>query len=95
MSQVRKVSFVCSSSSSFASFSGGEQAPERAGRATLAAEVTSASASGLSSLSSPIFGFLPSFDLVLSAVAEEASYDGEESSLFEPEPAQGRPAAAY
>lgn len=95
MSEVRKVSFVCSSSSSFATFRGGEQAPERAGRVTLEAEVTSASK--LSILSSPIFGFLPSFDLVLSAVAaaEEASYDGEESSFFEPEPAQGGTTAAY
>lgn len=95
MSEQRKVSFVCSSSSaSFASFRGEEQQiPERAGRAL--AEVSSSSKlSFLSSSSSPLFSFVPSFDLVLSAVAtEEASYDGEESSFFEPEPVQGRTAA--
>lgn len=95
MSEQRKVSFVCSSSSaSFASFRGEEQQiPERAGRAL--AEVSSSSKLSFLSSSSLLFGFVPSFDLVLSAVAtEEASYDGEESSFFEPEPVQGG-AAAY
>lgn len=94
MSEQRKVSFVCSSSSaSFASFRGEEQrVPERAGRAL--AEVTiSCELVSFSSLS-PFFGFVPSFDLVLSAAAsEEASYDGEESSFFEPESVQGGTAA--
>lgn len=88
MSDQRKVSFVCSSS--FASFRRGEQIPERAGRAF--AEVPS---NELSFFSPSFFlGCVPSFDLVLSAVAEKASYDGEESSFFKPEPFQGW-AAAY
>lgn len=91
MSEQRKVS-LCSSSS-FASFRGGEQIPERAGRACRP-EVSSSGKLSFFSSSSPLFGFVPSFDLVLSAVAaEEASYDGEESSFFEPEPVQGGTAA--
>lgn len=96
MSEQRKVSLVCSSSASFASFRAGEQqVPDRAGRAL--AEVSSSSASERSLLfvSFPLFGFVPSFDLVLSTVPAEqaASYDGEESSIFEPEPVQGGTAA--
>lgn len=97
MSEQRKVSLVCSSSASFASFRAGEQqVPDRAGRAL--AEVSSSSSASERSflfVSFPLFGFVPSFDLVLSAVPAEqaASYDGEESSIFEPEPVQGGTAA--
>lgn len=87
MSDQRKVSFVCSSS--FASFRRGEQIPERAGRAF--AEVPS---NELSFFSPSFLDCVPSFDLILSAVAEKATYDGEESSFFKPEPFQGG-AAAY
>lgn len=90
MSEQRKeVSFVCSSSSSFASVRGEEVLPDGGGGRQ--PEVVRASIDGdLWSFS--LFG-LPLFDLVLSAAEEVASCDGEESSFFEPEPVQG--GAAY
>lgn len=90
MSEQRKeVSFVCSSSSSFASVRGEEVLPDGGGGRQ--PEVVRASIDG-DLLSFSLFG-LPLFDLVLRAAEEVASCDGEESSFFEPEPVQG--GAAY
>lgn len=91
MSEQRKeVSFVCSSSSSFASVRGEEVLPDGGGGRQ--PEVVRPSSIGGDFSSFFLFG-LPSFDLVLSAVEEVASCDGEESPFFEPEPVQG--GAAY
>lgn len=86
MSEQRKeVSFVCSSSSSFASVRGEEVLPDGGGRQPEVVRPSISLGGDLSSFS--LFG-LPSFDLVLSAAEEVASCDGEESSFFEPEPVQ-------
>lgn len=92
MSEQRKeVSFVCSSSSSFASVRGEAERPD-GGRQPEVVGEQPATSSDLSSFS--LFGLPSLFDLVLSGAVEEvASCDGEESSFFEPEPVQG--GAAY
>lgn len=92
MSEQRKeVSFVCSSSSSFASVCGEAERPD-GGRQTEVVGEQPATSDLSSSFS--LFGLPSVFDLVLSGAVEEvASCDGEESSFFEPEPVQG--GAAY
>lgn len=96
MSEQRKeVSFVCSSSSSFASVRGEAERPDggRQPEVVGGQPATTSSSSDLSS-SFSLFGLPSVFDLVLSGAVEEvASCDGEESSFFEPEPVQG--GAAY
>lgn len=91
MSEQRKeVSFVCSSSSSFASVRGEAERPDGGRQPEVVGEQPATS--DLSSIS--LFGLPSVFDLVLSGAVEEvASCDGEESSFFEPEPVQG--GAAY
>lgn len=91
MSEQRKeVSFVCSSSSSFASVRGVAERPDGGRQPEVVGEQPATS--DLSSFS--LFGLPSVFDLVLSSAVEEvASCDGEESSFFEPEPVQG--GAAY
>lgn len=94
MSEQRKeVSFVCSSSSSFASVRGEAERPDGGRQPEVVGEQpATTSSSDLSSFS--LFGLPSVFDLVLSGAVEEvASCDGEESSFFEPEPVQG--GAAY
>lgn len=91
MSEQRKeVSFVCSSSSSFASVRGEAERPDGGRQPEVVGEQPATS----DLLSFSLFGLPSVFDLVLSGAVEEvASCDGEESSFFEPEPVQG--GAAY
>lgn len=95
MSEQRKeVSFVCSSSSSFASVRGEAERPDGGRQPEVVGEQPATTSSSDLSSSFSLFGLPSVFDLVLSGAVEEvASCDGEESSFFEPEPVQG--GAAY